>query len=145
MPRLRKTRLRVAHEVGVAALLLEHVPHAFEHARVDVARAVAEIRRHLPLHLGAVHEVPLVIHLVDHPHVPRDGDLLTRRRRHHDRADLLRIRPHRVLLVLLEHGVELKIVDDALAREAHDESAALGDLDMVDLNEVTQQHAIVIG
>ena len=74
-----------------------------------------------------------------------DGDALTGRRRIDDRAQLGRLAANGELLVFLEHGVELKVVDDALARETHDEPAALGDLDMVDLNEVTQQHAIVIG
>ena len=51
----------------------------------------------------------------------------------------------RELLVFLKHGVELKVVDDALAREAYDKPAALGDLDVVNLDEVAQQHAVVVG
>ena len=74
-----------------------------------------------------------------------DGDALAGRWRIDDRAQLGRLTANGELLVFLEHSVELKVVNDALAREAHDEPAALGDLDMVDLNEVTQQHAIVIG
>ena len=65
-----------------------------------------------------------------------DGDALTGRGRINDRAQLGRFAANGKLLVFLEHGVELKVVDDALAREAHDEPTALGDLDMVDLNEV---------
>ena len=74
-----------------------------------------------------------------------DGDTLTGRWRVDDRAQFGRLAPDGELLVFLEHGVELKVVNDALAREAHYEPTALGDLDMVDLNEVAQQHAIVIG
>ena len=74
-----------------------------------------------------------------------DGDAFAGRWRIDDRAQLGRFAANGKLLVLLEHGVELKVVDDALAREAHDEPAALGDLDVVDLNEAAQQHAVVIG
>lgn len=74
-----------------------------------------------------------------------DGDALTGRWRIDDRAQLGRLTANGELLVFLEYGVELKVVNDALSCETHDESAALGDLDMVDLNEVTKQYAIVIG
>ena len=74
-----------------------------------------------------------------------DGNALTGRWRIDNRAQLGRLAANGELLVFLEHGVKLKVVNDALAREAHDQPAALGDLDMVDGNEVTQQHAIVIG
>ena len=74
-----------------------------------------------------------------------DGDALTGRWRIDDRAQLGRLAANGELLVFLEHGVKLKVVNDALAREAHDEPTALGDLDVVDLDEVAQQYAIVIG
>ena len=75
----------------------------------------------------------------------RDGDALARWWRVDNRAQLGRFAPDGKLLVLLEHGVELKVVDDALSRETHDEPATFGDLDMVDVDEVAQQYAIVIG
>ena len=74
-----------------------------------------------------------------------DGDALAGRWRIDDRAQLGRLAADGELLVFLEQGVELKVVNDAFAREAHNEPTALGDLDMVDLDEVAQQHAIVIG
>ena len=67
----------------------------------------------------------------------RDGDALARWWRVDNRAQLGRFAANGEFLVFLEHGVELKVVNDALARETHDEPATFGDLDMVDLNEVT--------
>ncbi len=87
----------------------------------------------------------LPVHFLDNPAVSGDGDALTGRWGIDDRAQLGRFAANGKLLVFLEHGVELKVVDDALAREAHDEPTALGDLDVVDLDEVVQQYAIVIG
>ena len=87
----------------------------------------------------------LPVHFLDNPAVSGDSDALTGRWGIDDRAQLGRFAANGKLLVFLEHGVELKVVDDALAREAHDEPTALGDLDVVDLDEVAQQYAIVIG
>ena len=112
---------------------------------VNVARAVAKVGRHTALDLRGKDGVTLPVHFFDDPAVPCDGDALAGWWRVDDRAQLGRFAADGKLLVLLEHGVELKVVDDALAREAHDEPAALGDLDVVDLNEVAQQHAVVIG
>ena len=56
-----------------------------------------------------------------------------------------RLAAHRELLVLLEHGVELEGVRDALPGEPHDEAAALGELDMVRLDQMAQKDAQVVG
>ena len=112
---------------------------------IDVAGAVAKVGRHPALDLRGKDGVALPVHFFDNPAVSGDGDALTGRWRIDDRAQLGRLAANGELLVFLEYGVELKVVNDALARETHDEPAALGDLDMVDLNEVTQQYAIVIG
>ena len=117
-------------------MLVERLAHALEHMRVNVAGAVAKVGRHPALDLRGKDSVALPVHFLDNPAVSGDGDALTGRGRINDRAQLGRFAPDGKLLVFLEHGVELKVVD-ALAREAHDEPTALGDLDMVDLNEVT--------
>ena len=135
----------VAHEVRIRRVLVERLAHAFEYVCIDVTGAIAKVGRHPALDLRGKDGVALPVHFLDNPAVSGDGDALTGRWRIDDRAQLGRFAANGELLVFLEHGVELKVVDDALARETHDEPAALGDLDMVDLNEVTQQHAIVIG
>ena len=145
MASLRQAGPRVTHKVRICCVLVERFTHALEYMRVDVAGAIAKVCRHTALDLRGKDGMALPVHFLDNPAVPGDGDALTGRWRIDDRAQLGRLAADGELLVFLEHGVELKIVDDALALEAHDESAALGDLDMVDLNEVTQQHAIVIG
>ena len=126
-------------------MLVERLAHALEHMRVNVAGAVAKVGRHPALDLRGKDSVALPVHFLDNPAVSGDGDALTGRWRVDDRAQFGRLATNGELLVFLEYGVELKVVDDALSRETHDESAALGDLDMVDLNEVTKQYAIVIG
>ena len=77
--------------------------------------------------------------------MPRDGDALACRGRVHDRTEFGRFAAHRVLLVLLEHGVELERVGGALARDSHDEAAALRLLDLVGLEQMMQQAAQVVG
>ena len=126
-------------------MLVERLAHALEYVCIDVTGAVAKVGRHTTLDLRGKDGVALPVHFLDNPAVSGDGDALTGRRRVDDRAQFGRLATNGELLVFLEYGVELKVVNDALARETHDESAALGDLDMVDLNEVTQQYAIVIG
>ena len=118
-------------------MLVERLAHALEHMCVNVAGAVAKVGRHPALDLRGKDSVALPVHFLDNPAVSGDGDALTGRGRINDRAQLGRFAPDGKLLVFLEHGVELKVVDDALARETHDEPATFGDLDMVDLNEVT--------
>ena len=126
-------------------MLVERLAHAFEYVCIDVTGAVAKVGRHTALDLRGKDGMTLPVHFLDNPAMACDGDALTGRWGIDDRAQLGRLAANSELLVFLEHGVELKVVDDALARETHDEPAAFGDLDMVDLNEVTQQHAIVIG
>ena len=138
MASLRQTGSRVAHKVRIRGMFVERFTHALEYMRVDVAGAVAKVSRYTALDLRGKDGMALPVHFLDNPAVPGDGDAFTGRWGIDDRAQLGRLAADGELLVFLEHGVELKIVDDALAREAHDEPAALGDLDMVDLNEVTQ-------
>lgn len=99
-------------------VLNEHLPHAFEHLGVDIARALAEVGRHLALDKVAIDELALVIDLLDYPDVPRNGYLLARGRGHNYRAELLRMAADGVFLILLKHSVELEIVDLPLARKA---------------------------
>ena len=126
-------------------MLVERFAHALEYVCIDVAGAVAKVCRHTALDLRGKDGVAFPVHFFDNPAVPRDGDAFAGRWRIDDRAQLGRFAADGKLLVLLEHGVELKVVDDALSRETHDEPATFGDLDMVDLDEVAQQYAIVIG
>ena len=126
-------------------MLVERLAHALEYVCIDVAGAVAKVCRHPALDLRGKDGVSLPVHFFDDPAMARDGDALARWWWVDNRAQLGRFAPDGKLLVLLEHGVELKVVDDALSRETHDEPATFGDLDMVDLDEVAQQYAIVIG
>ena len=126
-------------------MLVERLAHAFEYVCIDVTGAVAKVGRHTALDLRGKDGVALPVHFLDNPAVSGDGDALTGRWRVDDRAQFGRLAANGELLVFLEHGVELKVVDDALSRETHDEPTALGDLDVVDLDEVAQQYAIVIG
>ena len=126
-------------------MLVERLAHAFEYVCIDVTGAVAKVGRHTALDLRGKDGMTLPVHFLDNPAVSGDGDALAGRWGIDDCAQLGRLAANGELLVFLEHGVELKVVDDALARETHNEPTALGDLDMVDLDEVAQQHAIVIG
>ena len=127
----------VAHEVRICRVLVERLAHALEYVCIDVAGAVAKVGRHTALDLRGKDGMTLPVHFLDNPAVSGDSDALTGRWGIDDRAQLGRFAANGKLFVFLEHSVELKVVDDALAREAHDEPTALGDLDMVDLNEVT--------
>ena len=126
-------------------MLSERLAHALEYMCVDVTGAVAKVGRHTALDLRGKDGVTLPVHFFDNPAMSGDGDALTGRWRVDNRAQLGRFTANGKLLVFLEHSVELKVVNDALAREAHDQPAALGDLDVVDLDDVAQQYAIVIG
>ena len=145
MTSLRKAGPCVTHKVRIRGVFVERLAHALEYVCIDVTGTVAKVGRHPALDLRGKDGVALPVHFLDNPAVSGDGDALTGRWRIDDRAQLGRFAANGELFVFLEYGVELKVVNDALARETHDESAALGDLDMVDLNEVTQQYAIVIG
>ena len=126
-------------------MLVESLAHALEYVCIDVTGTVAKVGRHPALDLRGKDGMTLPVHFFDNPAVSGDGDALTGRWRIDDRAQLGRLAANGELLVFLEHSVELKVVNDALARETHDEPTALGDLDVVDLDEVAQQYAIVIG
>ena len=127
---------RVVHEVGIVRILHEHAQHALEHDGVDVAGAVAKVGRHLALYLRGVDEVAFVVDLLDEPGGAGDGELLAHGRRQHDGAELLGLVADGVLFVFLEDAVEAVAVDDALARDADDETTLLGKLDVVDVDEV---------
>ena len=87
----------------------------------------------------------LVVNLLDNPHMASDGNLLARWRRLHNRAELHGLAAAGVLLVVLERRIELVGARDALTGEAHDETALVGALDVVDVHEVTKEHPIVVG
>ena len=136
MTSLRETCPCITHKVRICRILVERLAHAFEHMRVNVSGAVAKVSRHTTFDLRGKDGVALPVHFLDNPAMAGDGDAFAGRWRIDDRAQLGRFAANGELLVFLEHGVELKVVDDALARETHDEPTALGDLDMVDGNEV---------
>ena len=139
----RGSRLRP--QVGVGGGLLQRLAHAHEDARVDVSGALAKVGGHAPLYLRDVEQAPLVVDLLHKPDVSRDGDLLAWWGRGAEGADLLRVAADGVLHALLEDGIELVIVCDPLAGEAHDEAASLRGLHVVMRQEVTQQHTKVVG
>ena len=73
-----------------------------------------------------------------------NGDLLPRRRRRHHGPQLLGIAAHGVLLVLLEHPVELKGAGNPLPSEPHNQPALLRPLEMVRIQQMGQQHLVVL-
>ena len=78
----------------------------------------------------------LVVDLLDEPGGTGYGELFAHGRWQHDGAELLGLVANGVLLVFLEDAVEAVAVDDALACDADDETALLGELDVVDVDEV---------
>ena len=77
-----------------------------------------------------------MVDLLDEPGGAGDGEFFAHGRRQHDGAELLGLVADGVLFVFLEDAVEAVAVDDALARDADDESTLLGKLDVVDVDEV---------
>ena len=122
---LGKAGSRLRPQVGVGGGLLQRLAHAHEDARVDVSGALAKVGGHAPLYLRDVEQAPLVVDLLHKPDVSRDGDLLAWWGRGAEGAQLLRVAADGVLHALLEDGIELVIVCDPLAGEAHDEAAGL--------------------
>ena len=88
------------------------------------------------LDLCGVDEVPLVVDLLDEPGGTGNGELLAHGWWQYDGAELLGLVANGVLLILLEDAVEAVAVDDAFARNADDEAALFGELDMVGFDEV---------
>ena len=111
---------------------------------MDVPGHVAEIGGDVPLDQGAVDLPPLVVHLLHHPDTARDGDFIPHGRRLDNGAQLLGAGPDRVLHVLLEHGVELVVVHNALPCKAHHQAAVFRAVDVVVFQQVAEQDAVVL-
>ena len=75
---------------------------------VDVSGAIAKIGGNTAFDLRAVHQAALVVHLFDNPTMTGNGDAFAWWRRVDDGAELGGFAAYRVLLVLLEHSVELE-------------------------------------
>ena len=78
------------------------------------------------------------------PHMAGNGQALSRRRRQHHSAKLLRITANRKLLVVLEHRIELEGIGDALPCKTHNQAPRFRCLDLIGLEKMMEQHAIVI-
>ena len=111
---------------------------------MDVSRDVAEIGGDIALDQRAVHLAPAVIDLLDHPDASRDRNLLSCGRRLDDRAELLAAGAHGVFEILLKDGVEFIVVDDPLACDAEDQAAVLGAVDVVGLQQIAKQNAVIV-
>ena len=111
---------------------------------MNVPGALAEIRGHIPLDHFTVNVMPLAIHLQYTPYMPRDSNFLTDRRRCDNRSDLLGLTANRVLLVFLKDTVKAIGLHDALPCQPDDQAAALRPLDMLLLQEMAQERAIVL-
>lgn len=72
------------------------------------------------------------------------GDLFAHRRRLNDRSQLLGVPTHGVFHIFLEHGVELIGTGEPFAGNAHDETAGLSALDVVDLQQMPQQELEIL-
>lgn len=91
-----------------------------------------------------VDDMPAAVHFFHDPHSAGDGDLVLDGWRLDDGADLFRFTPHLVFFILLEDSVELEVVDHALTFQSDNQSAAFRGLDMVDLEQMTQEDAVVV-
>ena len=111
---------------------------------VDIARHIAEVGGDIALDQGAEELTALVIDFLHHPDAPRDGDLVADRWGLDDGAQLLGAGTDRVFHVLLEHGVELVVVHDPLARQAQDQSAVFRATHVVDFQQMPQQQTVIL-
>ncbi|MPN16853.1 hypothetical protein SDC9_164200 [bioreactor metagenome] len=75
--------------------------------------------------------------------MPGQRYFLPHRRRQHDRAELLRMTPDGIFLVLLEHRVELERTGLPFTGQADDQPAFLGLLQVFGGDQVAQQHLVV--
>ena len=85
-----------------------------------------------------------MIHLFHDPDSSRDGDLIPHGRGLYDGAEFLGIGPHGILHVLLKDGVELVVVHNPLPRKPHDQTAVFRPADVVDLQQMLKQQAVVL-
>ena len=109
-----------------------------------ISRYISEIRRDIPLHERAVDLSPLMVYVFHDPHAPGNGNFIANRRRLYDRSKLFRTGTNVVLNVLLEHGVEFIIVNNAFSRKTEYESAVFRSVDMIDLQQVSKQYAEIV-
>ena len=105
---LQKACTGIAHKVWIGAGFAQNAAHAFEHVGVDVSGAIAKIGGNTAFDLRAVHQAALVVHLFDNPTMTGNGYALAWRWRVDDGTELGGFAAHRVLLVFLEHSVELE-------------------------------------
>ena len=67
MSRLCEPCAGVAHELGLGLMLLEHALHAFPDLGVDIACAIARVRRQTSLVQGSVRQMPFPVDFLDQP------------------------------------------------------------------------------
>ena len=153
--RLSQSQASLRQKVGIAGnalfrtcvthkTLKQQPAHTLKDVRVNITGLVAKISRHDALHRMAIHHVTLDINLLYHPNATGNSNLVVDWWRFDNGAKFLRLTAHRVFLILLKHRIELEVVHLTLSRNAYDESAPLGALYMVGLEQMTQQHTEVV-
>ncbi len=133
----------ILHQVRIGNVLRKDAAHPFQDLRMDIAGALAEIRRHLALDQFTVDEMAFAVHFKDTPYMAGQGDLFTRRRRRHDGPEFLGITADREFLTFLENAVKFERIDDPFPCKPHDQAASLRPLDMFLLNQIPQEIPVI--
>ncbi len=124
---------RIFHQIGIAAVLLQHPAHPLQYPGVQIPGTLTEIGGDAALDHFAVNKMPGVVDVQHRPDVSGNGKLLPHRGRQHHRAQLLPVAADGVFLVFLEHAVKPEGVDHPLPCQSHNQPALLGALDVVNV------------
>ena len=109
-----------------------------------IARDVAEICRNFAFNKRAVNLMSLWINFFNNPNMSRYGNLIADRRWCNKRTQFLRFAADTVLLIVLEYGIEFKIIDYTFAFKTYYDPAPLGHLDMILLDQMMKEHSEII-
>ena len=86
----------------------------------------------------------LGVNLFDFPHAPCNGDFFAGGRRLNQRAKLLAVSTNGIFFVFLKDRVELEAGGDPLSGESDDETAAFSALNLIRVQKVQQERAVVL-
>ena len=86
----------------------------------------------------------LGVDFFDFPHASCNGDFFAGRRRLHQRAKLLTVSTNGIFFVFLKDRVELEAGGDPLSGESDDETAAFSALNLIRVQKVQQERAVVL-
>ena len=84
------------------------------------------------------------VHFFHYPDMAGNRNLVPDRRRFDDRPDLLGFTADPVLFIFLENRVKLEGAGNPFPAESDDQAPVLGQLDMVDSDQVIQKNPVVL-